>query len=230
MMKTGIKNRVGVKISQPEIKNPHSGEIVSTRQKTDIAGKLSQPEIKNRVGETSVFRDKNTLSKERDVYVFRDRHIHSFIESNAKSRRGSSGRRRADEVPQTLTFEIFQGRNPPTVTAQEKKVAVGKNGKPRYYDPDELKKARAAICAELEKHKPDAPLEGPVRLFVGWSWKHSDGREGWRDTKPDTDNLQKLFKDCMTRMRFWIDDAQVCLEVIGKRWGKPGVTVIAEEM
>lgn len=224
MKRTGIKNRVGVKISQPEIKNPHSGEIVSMRQKTDIAGKISQPEIKNRVGKTSVFRDKNTLSKERDVYVFRDRHIHSFIESNAKAARGES-----DAC--SLSFKIFDGRNPPTVTAQEKKVAVGKNGKPRYYDPDELKKARAAICAELEKHKPDAPLEGPVELIVAWVWRRCDGRIGWRDTKPDTDNLQKLLKDCMTRTRFWLDDAQVCYEQVSKLWGrKPGVIIMAREM
>lgn len=208
MMKTGIKNRVGVKISQPEIKNPHSGEIVSMRQKTDIAGKISQPEIKNRVGETSVFRDKNTLSKERDVYVFIDRHTHSFIESNAKSRRGGG-----------ISFVLdWNGRNPPTVTAQEKKVAVGKDGKPRIYEPPALARARADFCARLERYAPDAPFEGPICLKVMWLYNRADGRTGWKDTRPDTDNLQKLLKDCMTRTRFWLDDAQAALEVIGKRW------------
>lgn len=220
MKRTGIKNRVGVKLSQPEIKNPHSGEVVSTRQKTDIAGKISQPEIKNRVEKTSVSGIKNTLSKERDVYVFRDRHIHSFIESNAK----------AAGLDFTMAFKIFDGRNPPTVTAQEKKVAVGKNGKPLHYDPARLARARAAICAELERHQPDAPLEGPVELTAVWMWRRCDGRTGWRDTKPDTDNLQKLLKDCMTRTRFWLDDAQVCCEHVSKLWGSPGILITVTEI
>ncbi|MBP5545197.1 MAG: RusA family crossover junction endodeoxyribonuclease [Kiritimatiellae bacterium] len=129
-----------------------------------------------------------------------------------------------------MAFKIFDGRNPPTVTAQEKKVAVGKNGKPRYYDPDGLKKARAAICAELERHQPDAPLEGPVELIVTWMWRRRDGRTGWRDTKPDTDNLQKLLKDCMTRTRFWLDDAQVCCEHVSKLWGPPGILITVTEI
>ena len=39
-----------------------------------------------------------------------------------------------------------------------------------------------------------------------------------KDTKPDTDNLQKLLKDCMTAVGFWVDDAQVCSELTEKRW------------
>jgi Holliday junction resolvase RusA-like endonuclease len=37
-------------------------------------------------------------------------------------------------------------------------------------------------------------------------------------TKPDTDNLEKLLKDCMTEVGFWNDDAQVVKEIAEKVW------------
>ena len=134
-----------------------------------------------------------------------------------------------EEVPHpvdTLSFFIdFNGRNPPTVTHQMHRVTV-RNGKPQFFDSPELAKARADLCAHLEQHSPDAPFEGPLSLAVVWRFKDSKGREGWKDTKPDTDNLQKLLKDCMTRTRFWIDDAQVAKEHVCKRWSlKPGIVI-----
>ena len=54
-----------------------------------------------------------------------------------------------------------------------------------------------------------------VWLFPkGKRHKHNE----WRITKPDTDNLEKLLKDCMTQVGFWKDDAQVVKEVVEKRW------------
>ena len=48
----------------------------------------------------------------------------------------------------------------------------------------------------------------------------------YRVTKPDTDNLNKALKDCMTQLGFWADDAQVCEEHIGKYWSEnPGIWV-----
>lgn len=41
---------------------------------------------------------------------------------------------------------------PPTVTAQEHEVTVRK-GKPAFYDPPEVKEARAKLTAYLAKHK-----------------------------------------------------------------------------
>ena len=127
--------------------------------------------------------------------------------------------------PDLVLFLDFDGRNPPTVTHQQHRVTV-KDGKPRFFDSPELAKARADICARLEQFTPDAPFEGPLALSVIWLFKDSRGREGWRDTKPDTDNLEKLRKDCMTRMRFWIDDAQVVAEHVFKRWSTtPGILI-----
>lgn len=119
-----------------------------------------------------------------------------------------------------MTQEFFMPmEHVPTVTAQEHKVTVV-NGKPRFYDPPELVRAKANIIAALlARHRPTEKLTGPLHLHVVWCFltdRHPDGT--WRDTKPDTDNLQKLLKDCMTQVGFWEDDAQVCSELVEKRW------------
>lgn len=54
--------------------------------------------------------------------------------------------------------------------------------------------------------------------------KHLDGT--YRLSKPDTDNLQKLLKDCMTKVGFWDDDALVASEIVEKFWAEvPGIYV-----
>lgn len=113
--------------------------------------------------------------------------------------------------------EFFLPMIPPTVTAQEHKIAVIK-GQPVVYDTPELKQARLLFMHELGRHKPKEKYDGAVRLTVKWLFpitgKHFDGE--YKTTKPDTDNLQKLFKDCMTKVGFWKDDAQVASEIIEK--------------
>ena len=116
-------------------------------------------------------------------------------------------------------MNFFIAIDPPTSTAQMKQVRVVK-GKPIFYDPPAVKEARNVLSAHLAVHKPDKPMAGPVSLRVLWLFprgkSHKNGE--WRTTKPDTDNLQKLLKDCMTRCGFWNDDAQVVREVAEKRW------------
>lgn len=131
-----------------------------------------------------------------------------------------------------MRIEFFLPMLPPTATHQEQAVRVVK-GKPVFYDPPELKAARAKLTAHLAGHRPERPLEGAVRLVAKWcfplSGDHWDGE--YRTARPDTDNLQKLLKDCMTRVGFWKDDAQVACEVAEKFWAEvPGIYVCAEEI
>lgn len=116
-------------------------------------------------------------------------------------------------------MKFFIAMNPPTATAQEKKVSVV-GGKPIFYDPPSVKAAKKLLTARLVQHRPAAPLEGALDLYAIWLFPkgktHKNGE--WRTTKPDTDNLQKLLKDCMTRCGYWKDDAQVVREVVEKRW------------
>ena len=127
--------------------------------------------------------------------------------------------------------KFFMAMIPPTVTAQEHKVTV-RNGKPVFYDTAEIKQAKAKLMAYLSKHKPDRPYREGVRLVVMWLFprgKHRDGE--YRITKPDTDNLQKLLKDCMTACGFWKDDSLVASEHVEKFWADmPGIYISVEEL
>ncbi|MCD7716076.1 MAG: RusA family crossover junction endodeoxyribonuclease [Lachnospiraceae bacterium] len=130
-------------------------------------------------------------------------------------------------------MNFFIAMNPPTVTAQMKQVRVVK-GKPIFYDPPKVKEARQTLSGYLSLHKPDKPMEGAVSLSVLWLFpkgkSHKNGE--WRTTKPDTDNLEKLLKDCMTAVGFWKDDAQVVRESVEKRWSDEpcGIYIEIEEL
>lgn len=124
--------------------------------------------------------------------------------------------------------------DPPTATAQEKQVRVI-NGKPIFYEPQKVKEAKRQLINSLMavKERPESPLMGPIRLSVIWMFrikgKHNDME--WKTSKPDTDNLQKLLKDCMTKTGYWGDDAQVVSEIVEKRWALcPGIAFIIETM
>ena len=115
-------------------------------------------------------------------------------------------------------MNFFIAMHPPTATAQERKVKII-NGKPIFYDPPAVKSAKDLLSAYLAQHQPPQPMTGGLSLRVLWLFPRGAHPHGaWRTTKPDTDNLQKMLKDCMTRVGFWEDDAQVAREIIEKRW------------
>lgn len=120
----------------------------------------------------------------------------------------------------------------PTTTHQQKKVRVVK-GKPQFYESDSLKDARSKYMSLLSSHKPDQKISGPIRLTVKWLFpmtKQSVNGQ-YKTSKPDTDNLNKLLKDCMTELGFWNDDAQVASEIIEKFWAdNVGIYVKVEQL
>ncbi|MBR1392649.1 MAG: RusA family crossover junction endodeoxyribonuclease [Ruminococcus sp.] len=126
--------------------------------------------------------------------------------------------------------------HPPTATHQEKQVAFKEGGKPVFYDPPDVRDARAKLTAHLAKYRPDKPLNCGVRLTVKWCFrdhtgKHKDGE--YHTKKPDTDNLIKLLKDCMTVLGFWTDDCRVVSEHCEKFWvttSPPGIYIKIEEL
>lgn len=131
----------------------------------------------------------------------------------------------------TMT-EFFMAMIPPTATAQEHKVAV-RNGKPIFYDPPDVKAAKEKLIANLSKYSLNTPYREGVRLITKWLFpndgKHKDGE--YKISKPDTDNLQKMFKDCMTKLDFWTDDQLVASEICEKFWANiPGIYVRIEEL
>ena len=138
-------------------------------------------------------------------------------------------------------IEFFLPMVPPTVTQQEHEFRIVK-GRVVVYDTPRLKEARHKFTDYLlaQKHRTPGwdfifPLEGPIRLVTKWLFpipEDSGYRNGeWKVTKPDTDNLIKLFKDCMTRTHYWGDDAQVCSEITEKFWSaRPGIYVRVEQI
>lgn len=131
-----------------------------------------------------------------------------------------------------MRTEFFMPMLPPTATQQTHQVTVVK-GKPVFYEPAELKAARSKLMAHLGQHVPDEKYTTAVRLVTKWCFpitgKHQDGE--YKSTKPDTDNLQKMLKDCMTDLGYWTDDALVASEIIEKFYAaRPGIYIKIEEV
>lgn len=131
-----------------------------------------------------------------------------------------------------MQTEFFLPMIPPTVTHQEKQVSV-KNGKPIFYEPEELKAARAKLQAHLAGYIPEKKYTGPTRVIVKWLFpitgNHHDGE--YKDTKPDAHNLDKLLFDIMEDLGFWDNDARVASEIIEKFYANiPGIYIKIESL
>jgi len=131
-----------------------------------------------------------------------------------------------------MTTEFFMPMIPPTKTHQQKKARCV-NGKPVLYEPAELKAVRSKLTAHLGQHVPECKYTGAVRLMVKWLFpvtgKHKNGE--YKTTKPDLDNLMKLFLDCCTTVGFWSDDNLVASLVVEKFWADvPGIYVCIESL
>jgi len=131
-----------------------------------------------------------------------------------------------------LKTQFFIPMKPSTKTHQEKKARVV-NDKPQFYEPAELKAVRSKLQAHLANYVPEQKYTGPVRLIVKWCFpvtgKHKNGE--YKSTRPDTDNLQKMLKDVMTKLGYWTDDALVASEVVEKFWSDvPGIYIAIEPL
>lgn len=129
-------------------------------------------------------------------------------------------------------MHFFLAMEPPTKTQQEHRVGISKSGKPYFYEDRELKEARLKINKALASFVPEEPYQKAIRLVVKWCFpkkRHKDGE--YKITKPDTDNLNKMLKDEMTKLGFWKDDALVASEIIEKFWAEiPGIYISIERI
>ena len=76
-------------------------------------------------------------------------------------------------------------------------------------------------------------MVGALRPITTWCYPiKGDHRDGeYKTSKPDTENSLKLFKDVMTKLNYWKDDAQVASEITEKFWADiPGIYVCVEEL
>jgi len=131
-----------------------------------------------------------------------------------------------------MTIEFFMPMEPPQTTHQTKQVTC-RNGRPVFYEPADLKAARSKLMGHLSKHVPKEKYTGPVRLVTKWLFPMTQTSKNgqYKHTRPDTDNLQKLLKDCMSDVGFWKDDALVVSEIVEKFWADtPGIYIKIEEV
>ena len=129
-------------------------------------------------------------------------------------------------------MRFFLDINPPTATAQEKSVRII-HGRPVFYEPANLKQAKALLMNSLAAYKPTEPMQGALELRTTWLFPVGKSHKGgeWRITRPDTVNLQKMLKDCMTRCGYWKDDAQVVREIVEKQWAEgPGIHIEVKQL
>lgn len=119
----------------------------------------------------------------------------------------------------------------PTATAQEKGIDFKRK---KVYTKPEVEAVKNRYIAILMQNRPPRKLEGAIGLKVTFRFpfdtKHK--KEGaWKITKPDTDNMLKLLKDCATACGYWNDDSQVAVELIAKKYSKnSGIFFYAEEL
>lgn len=116
---------------------------------------------------------------------------------------------------------------PPRATAQGKRINR-KTG--AVFHTPEYQAAEAEYLLRLRqeyniyvKDKP-LPFDGPVSCCVTFRfpnrYKCNFGKA--KTTKPDLDNMAKCLLDCMTKVGFWFDDAQVSFLLLEKQWAKEG--------
>ena len=119
-------------------------------------------------------------------------------------------------------IEVLLQMKPPRTTAQQKGVRVV-NGKPFFYEKDKVKNVKEIYMRHLAKAAPDKPLEGAISLSIVFKYS---GKDEWKTTRPDLDNMEKLLIDSMTQCGYWLDDAQISSKYTAKRYGeKEGIEI-----
>ncbi len=97
-----------------------------------------------------------------------------------------------------------------------------------YFKDKKLASTEAQFLAALKPHAPKTPSDKPIRLSV-WFYFDVKQKNLWgklKTTRPDTENYLKLFKDCMTKLGYWRDDAQVCDEHTYKYYAEKACIVV----
>lgn len=127
-----------------------------------------------------------------------------------------------------LTFE----NGLPRTTAQQRgeKIRRKANGQAyiQHYRKPKVQALRTMLGYQLKRYAPAKPSEAPIRLtvFVGFDVKNEKLWGQYKTTRPDGDNYIKEIKDVMTRLGFWLDDAQVVDERIVRHYSEKGTITI----
>lgn len=117
---------------------------------------------------------------------------------------------------------------PPTVTAQTKRAVVIPGKGVRFFPSPALKKAEELLARYLAAFRQPAPMLGPVecRLTLVWPYRLSEkasvkksGQVVPHYSRPDLDNLSKIYVDALVKAGFLKDDGQIASLILKKGWG-----------
>ncbi len=106
-----------------------------------------------------------------------------------------------------------------------------------------FKDKRGVACRDtwvslLAPYRPEEPFSKPcmVKAVFTWPWRKAEPKKnrelGWlpMNTKPDLDNLSKIFLDSMVTCGFLLSDQIVWKLVLMKGWGdKCGVHLVIDD-
>lgn len=107
----------------------------------------------------------------------------------------------------------------PSGTAQQRKIAMN-NGMIRSYPSKSLQRTRAIYDKALAPITPEH-LTGAIKLTLVFYYATSDKKKRqleYKVTRPDCDNLAKVFIDSLMHHGWFEDDSQICTLSVSKRW------------
>ena len=124
----------------------------------------------------------------------------------------------AQQKGETIRYKIVKGKKVPYV---------------QHYTKPKVEAAQLQFMVGMKPHRPKKPMEGPIRVYL-WICFNVKDKKLWgryKTTKVDVDNYSKLILDCMTKLKFWNDDAQVADLRVVKTYAEQGaLSVHIEEL
>lgn len=134
-----------------------------------------------------------------------------------------------------MRHEFRLNYEPKKTTAQQKGVCFS-GGKIHFYKKHKFRVVEKEIMWRLKPFQPKEPMDGPLFVKLLWCFPHLKATKNktldiWHDKRPDLDNLEKGFIDCMQKLNFFRDDGQIAWKVTQKVYGsKTGVEVVIETL
>jgi Holliday junction resolvase RusA-like endonuclease len=126
-------------------------------------------------------------------------------------------------APSDIELFLHFGEDIPTLTHQHGVKPGHANGKSYMYKTTDLKNLERLYRSLLSGYAPETPWNCPIELTTIWYFRRPDGNNDvFKTTKPDTDNMLKTLKDCLTKTKFWKDDSLVASEHTVKVYANPG--------
>ena len=129
----------------------------------------------------------------------------------------------------TISFTIFQ-KATGKATVHHTRSGIAYHTKEQRFNAD-------APMTEMLPFRPPEPITDPVYLIINVTFTVPGAKPKWwreaalagyieYDKKPDFDNILKQCVDCLKKLQFFKDDAQVCCGECSKEYGEKNVIEI----